>query len=216
MKNIQLIIFDLDGTLYNFDSKDFASSKFNADAKERAYKFLSKRLNLGLKETIQTYSDIKEKYSGELSLGLEKEFGIDRYEYFNNVWCPDPRDYISKKSLKKFMSSFEQKLVILTAAPRIWAESVLKYLDIYALFEKNIFTGEPDIRKPNPLAFKQILDQYKVSPSNALSVGDQEHSDIIPAKNLGIHTVIVGSKSLYADFSIDKLEDLSKILKDVK
>ena len=208
MKNKLFLIFDMDWTLYRFESKDFSSSKFNSDAKERAYQFLSDKLGISLDEGKQKYLLVKDKYAGEVSIGVEKEFGISRYEYFDKVWSPDPEGYISKVSLREFMLPFKENSAILTAAPRTWAKKVLEYIDIYDLYENSLFTGEPDIRKPNPLAFKQVLDYFRISPNRAVSIGDQEDNDILPAKSLGMKTIIIRSKSKFADLSIDSLDEL--------
>ena len=217
MKDLKLIIFDLDGTLYSFDkgqSTNFSSSQFYADIKKNAYAFFSKKLEINLEQAEFEFKRIKSKYNGEISLAVEPEYNINRFEYFENTWNLDPSKYLTKNmNLRSLIQQLDSKLVILTSAPRIWAESALKYLDVYDLFENNIFSGEPDIRKPNPLVFQKILETYKIDPLNACSIGDQEKTDIIPAKSLGIKTIIVGSKSSYADFSIDKIEDILNILK---
>jgi len=211
-----LIIFDLDGTLYRFDngnSATFTSSKFYADIKEKVYSFFMRQFGISRKQAEAEYQRIKEKYRGEVSLGVEKESGISRYEYFGNTWNLNPAEYLSKNgNLESILTRISSKRVVLTSAPRIWAESALSYLGVLPLFEE-IFTGEPDIRKPNPLAFKQILKKYRVSAKRGLSVGDQVSSDIIPAKSLGMKTILIGDRSSEADVCIDSLEQLNEAIR---
>lgn len=209
----RLFIFDLDGTLYRFEEGGFSKSKFYADIKVNAYKFLSERLNLPLSESEKEYQIIKEKYKGEISLGVEKEFGIERYVYFANTWNLNPEVYFPKNpSLPNLFRRLKGRVAILTSAPRIWAKRTLDYLEISPFINDALFTGEPNIRKPSPLAFQQVIDYFGTSPERAISIGDQEATDILPAKSLGMKTVIIGKESGATDFCIESLEELIKLI----
>lgn len=212
-----LIIFDLDGTLYTFDkSKDvgFFSSKFYESIKENAYKFLQERLQTDLEEAKKIYDTIKEDFDGELSLGLETRYGINRYEWFESTWNLDPANFIKQTNMKPLFDLLDTDIVILTAAPRAWASLALDYLGL-GEYQTRLFTGEPDVRKPNPEAFKQICDSVGICPEKSISVGDQVTSDILPAKSLGMKTILVRSYSDKADHCIDSLEELPNLLKRI-
>ena len=45
--------------------------------------------------------------------------------------------------------------------------------------------------KPSPEGILQILDQFKVSPENAIMIGDRPETDILCAKNAGINSALV-------------------------
>ena len=215
---ISLIILDLDGTLYNFDgdsSLGFTASKFYKEIKNRAHCFLSRRLLISHEEAERVYEEVKKEFAGEVSLGLEAKFGIDRYTFFGNTWNLRPEDFVEKKDLLPLVKSIDGTASILTAAPRIWAEAVLEYLNL-SEYTPNLFTGEPNLRKPNPLAFRRICDYFSVSPNDCVSIGDQIHSDILPVKALGLKTVLIRSKSSEADYCIDKLEELPEDLRIIK
>jgi putative hydrolase of the HAD superfamily len=220
MKNLKLIIFDLDGTLYSFDkgkSNGFTSSQFYSDIRKNAFAFFSRKLSLTLEEAEKEFNQIKQKYNGEISLGVEKEYGITRYEYFDSVWNLKPEDYIEKNpNLKRLFSRLNAQVAVLTAAPRVWATVALNYLELNPYVGNSLFTGEPSIRKPNSEAFQQVLDYFNVKPEEALSIGDQEQTDIIPAKMLGMKTIIVGSESKYTDYSIKRLDDLLEIMEPIQ
>ena len=209
-------IFDMDGTLYSLGEGGFAKSRFKEDAYKRAPIFIAERLGESLESALEKFKFLDVKYNGDVSIGIEKEFGVSRYEYFERVWSPNPADYIKKICLRETMSYFKGKSAILTAATRCWAKKVLEYLEIYEQYKDALFTGEPDIRKPNPLAFKQVLDYFNIPPEQAVSIGDQEENDIIPAKSLGIKTVIIRGKSINADFCIESLEELIKLIEGGK
>lgn len=190
-------IFDLDGTLYTFDQKagtTFGESRFYQDIKENVYRFFMDKLGLSLVEAQQEYIRLKEKYNGEISLAVEQEFGVNRYEYFKQTWNLEPKNYLSinpKLSIELLL--FSKKAAILSAAPNIWVQTVLRYLDIADIFGDQVFTGEPDLRKPNEQVFLQVATALKTDPQLIFSIGDQEYSDIIPAQKLGMKTMLIGT-----------------------
>ena len=95
----KLIIFDLDGTLYQFKEGNFVSSRFYQEIKRKAYNFLSETLKISLEQAIELYQQINKDFNGEISLGVERRCNIDRYHYFANTWNLDPKDFIQKNDL---------------------------------------------------------------------------------------------------------------------
>ncbi len=204
-------IFDMDGTLYDFDadiSKGFAESTFCSELRERIAMFVMDRYELDLAEAEALVSHIKNKYDGELSLGFEKEKGLCRYEYFENTWNIDPEKYISvDPGLRKLLLPLAGRALLLTAAPGVWAKKVLEYLDVEQAFGDKIITGESDLRKPDPAVFVMAANMLEAPASQIVSIGDQVYSDIIPARSIGMQTVLIGSQSSEADMSFDTVCD---------
>jgi putative hydrolase of the HAD superfamily len=64
--------------------------------------------------------------------------------------------------------------------------------------------------KPNPEIFKLAKIKCNIATNEICFVGDNIERDIIPAKNLGIKTVLISSKlsTSDADYTISSLEDL--------
>lgn len=214
----QLIILDLDGTLYNFDNSDsvnFTSSRFYSEIKKRVYSFLSKKLGMSEDTARELYESVKTEFNGEVSLGLESKFGMDRYEFFAETWNLDPSQFIEKANRLPLIQSLNGTTAFLTSAPRVWASEVLKYLNL-GCYQDRLFTGEPDIRKPNPLIFRQICDSFGFSPLEAISVGDQLATDITPAKSIGMKTVLVRDNSQEADYCINSVDELPELLRRIK
>lgn len=205
MEPIKAIIFDMDGTLYSFDEKaetHFSSSQFGKKIKANCLKFFEEKLVLSPKNALSKYRDLDVRYSGEISLALEKEFGIDRSEYFDCTWNLAAESFIvpNQHLFKKLQEVTVQKGV-LTAAPKVWAEKALHFLGVRELFGTALFTGDPDVRKPNPAAFLQLAEFWGLEPTQMLSIGDQEATDILPAKSLGMRTVRIAKQTTSsADF----------------
>lgn len=220
MKERGKIIFDMDGTLYNFDNKrgtNFTSSRFYADVKENAYRYISETLCIDIEQAILIYQELKNDYRGEVSLGIEDRYGVNRYKYFENTWNLNPAEYIEKNDeIQRGIKDLQGRIALLTAAPRIWAIRVLAFLDMEKLFGQYIYTGEPDLRKPNPDIFEKIAIEMGVEPSMVASVGDQEESDILPAKIVGMKTVLISEQpSRQADFTVKDVVGAIQILKSV-
>ncbi|MBI4214448.1 HAD hydrolase-like protein [archaeon] len=206
-------VFDMDGTLYGLDSGSFKLSSVYRQIKNNIYLFLSGRLGITPEAAASEYENINLAYNGHASIGFEKEFGIDRYDYFNNTWNINPDGLIQPDdAVKRLFKTLAGRVAVLTNAPRVWAVRALDYLGIYDDVSDALFTGEPDIRKPNPLAFRRVIDFLKVGPEQAVSVGNEVEEDILPAKKLGMKTVLVGSFNTQADFCLDSVGGLLNII----
>ena len=171
-------IFDMDGTLYQFDKgkeQTFTASRFYANLRRNVYGFLVVRRDISEGEALREYERIKVQYKGEVSLGVEAEYGIDRYDFCAETWGTlEPADYIdAEDELPGSLRALRGKIALLTAAPRIWAVKVLAYLHLEDVFGDTIYTGEPNLRKPNPQIFQKVADDFGVQPSQVFSIGDQ-------------------------------------------
>lgn len=213
-------IFDLDGTLYDLDGipgTSFGESRFCADVMSNTRTFIGEQLGVNQDEASEIFNQIMEGYSGELSLGLEKEYSIDRYDLFDATWSQPPENYIgANPNLATMLTPYVGKAALLSAAPRVWVDLVLDYLEIGAVFSDQIYTGESDLRKPNPEIFRLIAAKMHTRPKDCLSIGDQNHSDIIPAKSIGMQTALIGPERLDADFSATSLKEILEIIKERK
>lgn len=221
MKKIKALILDIDGTLYPLDDRDqseYSSSKLGGQIHANCERFFQEKLGFDTKLAKEKYQELRERYNNEVSLAVEKEFGVNRSEYFKFTWDLKVDDIVQEnEALTSLLAKLKIKTGILTSAPKIWAQKVLKHLGVFELFDGAIFTGEPDIRKPNPLAFKQLADLWSLDPVNILAVGDQEHTDILPAKSLGMMTArIARNASTEADFIAPDLVMLIELLKKKK
>ncbi len=191
MKNLEAIVFDMDGTLYQFpDGATFGESPLGKTVKQNITSFLAQEFSLPDETACLQYDELKQRYDGEISLGLEREFGIDRMRFFDETWDINPQNIIiPADDIKSQLEQLDVQCALLTAAPRTWATRTLGYMGVAEVFGENVFTGEPDIRKPNPEVFRRIIAKLGVDARQAVSIGDQEYSDITPARQIGMRTV---------------------------
>jgi len=63
------------------------------------------------------------------------------------------------------------------------------------------------MRKPDSLMFEKAIAKYNIDPYQSWMIGDKER-DLIPAKKLGIRTILVGGgMSDYADVMAEDLKE---------
>lgn len=208
-------IFDLDGTLYSFNedpNTEFSKSEFYDNIKENIYQFFVNELGFSYNRAKEEYSYIKNNFGEDLSLFVENTYKLSRYYYFEKTWNLDPKNYINKNdNVKKLFKKLNGRISILSLAPKIWVEKVLDYMEIKD-YVSNIISGEPDIRKPNSEVFKQAIEPFQITPDQAISIGDQDHTDILPAKKIGMKTIKVGKESKIANYNIKKIDYLEELL----
>lgn len=150
---VEVIIFDVDGVLYEFWDRGKNNSiyltPFYREIRRRGIKFISIKLGKNPKESEKIWEEIFKKYNGDVSIGLEKEFGIGRYDYFEYTWDLPPERYlISNSRVINFIKEIRLRKGILSNAPTVWVRNVLKFLSLENKFEW-IHTGDGEIRKPD-------------------------------------------------------------------
>jgi putative hydrolase of the HAD superfamily len=211
-------IFDLDGTLYSFAGPKhatFTESSFYTNLKERILVYIATTLQVDRARSEEIFTHVNKEFNGELSIGFEKAYGIDRYAFYEATWNCLPGDYITvDPRLAVALAPFRGHALLLTAAPHVWASKVLQHLEIADIFGENIITGEPDIRKPDPAVFHLAAKQLNVHPKHIVSIGDQNYSDILPAKSLGMTTILIGPKLLDAHHQAASIYDALNIIKE--
>jgi FMN phosphatase YigB (HAD superfamily) len=211
-------IFDLDGTLYHFDNtlgKSFPESSIYQKVKENAKEFMKERLNLNDEQINLELKEADRLLKGQLSVYLERKYNISRYEYFSNCYDINPKEFITRSyNIRRLFKELRNNALILTGSPKIWAYRTLDYLGIADYIGNNILTGEYKVVKPNPCAFLEATKILNCVPEDTLSIGDQEHTDIIPAKSIGLKTAIIG-RSLFADYELSGIDDMANFIKDL-
>ena len=217
MENAKKVaIFDMDGTLYQFSGgSTFLQSPFGRAIQQNVRRLIANEFGLDDVRADERYRQLYAQFSGEMSLALEREAGIDRMRFFDETWNLDPAEFIVvEPGLREALLSIGAEPALLSAAPRVWVDRALGYMGIADVFGDRIFTGEPDIRKPSPLAFQQVLDDRSVDAAYAISIGDQDPTDIIPAQLLGMATVRIGAGETVADLQAATVVDAIALLRE--
>lgn len=214
----QTLIFDLDGTIYEFENETLKNSGLYKAIIRNTQIYLSKQLKKTNQEAQQIFDSILKKYGNSISIGLEKEFKLDRYDYFSFAWNIEAKNFVRfNPNIKLLFLDLKNnfKMVLLSDAPVIWVNKVLEYLEIKDIFKGHIFSGEGDIRKEFGNAFKEITKKMYIKANECIVVGDQEETDIIPAKEIGMKTIYINkNESNIADYTINNIFKLKDVLKN--
>lgn len=198
-KNQRIIIFDMDGTLYQLDGEKngYSGSTLESKVNQNIIKYILKKENTSIDQTMAIFKlAISDKIGA--SQFFSDRYQISRGEYFNTVWNINPKNIINNyqitiNTISNIPSKY--KLILLSSSPKIWIDKVINYLGIKDKF-KIIYSGEDFNFKTE--IFQKLTKIY--SPKNITSIGDQENTDIQPAANLGFKTLL-----------IKKPQDISKI-----
>ncbi len=213
-KDFDLIIFDLDGTLYPI------SNEMDLVYPRVAYKLLSQKTGQSL-ATVKEEFLIKKADLGKLIGGkptttltllyfydigfddfeneIDREVAIDKHIHF------DARAVETVKHIAANYSTF-----LYTTNNAKVCDRILRHIGMSDFFPaEHRFTFSTAGRlpvskeerlqfiKPGEKGFRHILNFHRANPERTLMIGDSEVSDIIPARRLGLKTFHVTSRASF-------------------
>jgi phosphoglycolate phosphatase len=213
MKPVELIIFDLDGTI--IDSKLDLANSVNFTLKrlgkpEKDVEFIAKFIGRGLSNFIKnTLGDACSDNMDEV-----REIFMKHYEEHlldNTVLYPNV-----EKTLRHFSN---KKKVILTNKRTFMTNVILEGLGIRNYFDKVIGAGDLPENKPSPLPVNTLLEMFNVEKDKTIILGDMT-IDIETGRNAGIEICSVtyglcsraDLVSARPDYIIDDMFELTKII----
>ncbi|MDE1865119.1 MAG: HAD-IA family hydrolase [Candidatus Micrarchaeota archaeon] len=212
----RLVIFDLDGTLYEFpaNATNFKTTKIYGEIKSNAIKFIGLRIGVGKEAASAIWDTINAKYNGHIATGIETEYHIPRGEYLSKVWDVKAETYLKPNLKIKALLAAISKKAILSSAPKVWVDSALKALEIDKMFDY-VATGSENSRKPHQAAYLKILSHFDLPPKAAIMI-DDDLEFLKGAKDVGIDTVLI-SKRLealppFVDYKVSNILELRKLL----
>jgi FMN phosphatase YigB (HAD superfamily) len=212
-RDIRAVGFDLDNTLYANDSRidDLIRNEVSRVILER-------RPDL---KTIQRVREVyDEVYEAEGSwtrilqgLNVEDPSGI-MSGFISN---PEILEYIERDDLLGgILERVDERYdcFLITNSPRDLSFQKLARIGIDPCMFGHISCGDDPGSTPkvDGHVFRTLLGRSRHLPGQHVYVGDGLNTDVIPAKNCGMMTVAVGSLISEADFSIDSIHEIEKLL----
>ena len=218
VKEMKIIAFDLDDTLYN--EIDFVQSGFRVVAqytakkygldKNKIYSFLTKTLKLNGRAKI--FDVMLKKYGIYDKKTVAKLVAVYRSHKPEIKLAKN-----TKKTLKNLKNRY--KLALITDGNKNVQRNKVYALKLNDLLDFIVYTDDygPSGKKPNVISFKKVLKELDGKPEEMIYIGDNPEKDFIGAKKIGIKTIQIYRdkvaknnfpEEFTANYSIKKIEEL--------
>lgn len=140
-------------------------------------------------------------------------FGLQKTKWYKELEKPYP---FTESVLAELSKKYKLGIIANQSAG---SEQRLADWGIGKYFDLVIASAEEGVEKPDPRIFETALDRANCLAENAVMVGDRIDNDILPAKKIGMKTVLVKqgfaefqSDSDIADYAFQTLEGICKLL----
>ncbi len=214
MNPVALLIFDLDGTL--IDSRKDIAASVNLTFRdlglpekpvELIYSYVGNGVRRLILDTVQSADPLL----------IDRSLQIFEGHYLKHLLD----DTILYPGMEEVLRHFdEKKKAVVTNKPLLYSTKIIEGLQVRAHFDL-ILGAEPIVQlKPHPEMILRTLDYLKVSPADAVMIGDSLN-DIQAARSAGIKSCGVGYglgnveelKSGTPDFFAETVEELKRLFK---
>lgn len=205
--NVKYCFWDVDLTFYT------VSAEMKKEFKNRIYKYISRKLKIPINKAKQNYEkEFKKRKSKTASM---EAFGLGKFAIQEVIDSIDKSRYLKRdlRLIQLFNNLKGFKHAIVTNSTKNSTKKTLKILGLKKNLFKAIITKEDvSAYKPSPEPFLKAMDMLGAKAKECVSIGDIDHSDIIPAKKLGMKTIFVWGKSKQADASVPIVYEVEKLL----
>ncbi len=202
------VLFDLDNTLYTPESGVMGRIKL------LIHRWMAENLNLSEEEAETLRLAYLDRY-GTTFRGLQLNYGIDPAEFLHFVHNPWVLEGLkSDPVLRQALLAVDAKRFIFTNSSRTHAERVIERLGLTGCFDDVIDIAMFDyVSKPAPIAYEVALHYVGVPAKQCLFAEDSVRN-LVPAKQLGMYTLLVGQTIApdgVADMAIPRLSAIAKV-----
>ncbi|MBW8350372.1 HAD family hydrolase [Bacillus sp. IITD106] len=215
---IKAVLFDLDGTLLN---RDASVRKFINAQYERLIDYVG---NVPHETYVTRFIELDCRgyvWKDKVYQQMVEEFDIknfswedllqDYVEEFKHNCVPFPNLINTLDELKK-----QVRLGMITNGFGQFQLNNIKALGIEHYFDAILISEWEGMKKPDPAIFKKAANRLNVTHEECMYVGDHPDNDVKGAQNsgmIGVWKRDTGWQNVVADYIIDDLQDLIKILK---
>lgn len=212
--SIQLVIFDLDGTL--IDSRIDITNALNYALEP--YPFAELSVEDTVKMIGEGITRLIEKVVGERGTAMKADVTERFLAYYTQHILDYTREYPGVRDTLETLNSY-QKAVISNKKESL-SRKVLDGLGLLHYFDVIIGSDTTRERKPSPVPILKVLSELHVPPREAVIVGDSNY-DVDAGRSAGITTVAVtyGYRPreviAHADYLIDRMADLVPLIENM-
>jgi len=229
LEKYKLIIFDLDGIIYNIND---AITKAVEDGVEK-YK-LEVEIDEVLQEIAHLIEEIQHypvpkiilnsfdllqvEFLKDMSYMKKLRIAIFLFNQFNE-YREDSTIFDGIDTLIEDIYKKDLKLAILTNNKSQYAEEILEKFNLTKYFPTIIGFNDVSEVKPSPEGLLKIIEKWKIKPENTIFIGDMS-TDVDAGKAAGVIMVCVASglakredlKEHNPDYLVDNVQELKKLL----
>lgn len=227
MKKYELLLFDADGTLFDFRSAMYQSVKhlitdLGFECTEKMlidYNEINNEMWRRHEDGEITKAEMRtkrfEKFAKLYKIDKDPD-ELDSMYLFNLAHCPhliDGAEELCKKLKEKY------RMAIVTNGIAPMQRIRLKASAIADCFEKIFISDEMNVRKPQKEFFDKVFEEYPdVDKSRVLMIGDTPSIDIKGGNNAGVDTCFVNLKKrpipndVEITYEIENYSQLEKLL----
>ena len=199
LKEIDLVIFDMDDTLYA--ERDFVFSGYRAVA-EKVYADHGVEIESLLKKAFQEgcRGDLFSKVFNQLGFSHDESYIKELVDVYRSH-KPNIKAYLDCQYIQK-LRDVGKKIALISDG---WLEvqrNKIEALGLSELFDEVLFTDElgREFWKPNPKSFELICDRFQVPLERAVYVADNPRKDFVAPNKLGMKTVqVVRAQNEYGE-----------------
>ena len=202
-KNIKVVIFDCDGVLF--------------DSRQANINYYNHLLNhFGLPPMKESQVEYIHMHTVEESIAflfkgtpyLEQALSYQKKMDF----IPFVQDMVMEEGLKELLGMLKPKFHLAMATNRSNTISeVIKQHGLEGFFDMVVSSLDVSRPKPHPESIEKILHHFKVSPAQAIYVGDSLIDQQTAAAS-GVIFIAYKNKKLKADYHASRLMDIATIL----
>ncbi len=221
--SIKHIFFDLDHTLWDFETNS---------AKTFEFIFNQSKIDVNLNDFLSHYIPINHKY---WKLYREEKISKSKLRYgrlkeaFDGLEYAIPDDMIHHLSetyidnLSNYNTLFDGAIEVLNYLVSKYQLHILtngfdevqfkklKKSEILHYFDKVITSESVGVKKPNPLIFNYALEVAKAESKNSMMIGDNLEADIIGAQQIGMQTIFFNIHNETTNNNIVSVSNLIEI-----
>ena len=221
LKNKQLIIFDMDGTLIDSaPSLAFAINhmlqklKKESISLDRVREFIGKGSEILVKRALLNRVDIENIEINEQEFKNAHKILLDFYG--RNLNAKTTLFPNAKETLEKLQKKY--KIALVTNKPHQFVSEILEYFNIDIYFDYILGASNKIAKKPAPDMLLTTCKHFNIEPKHAVMVGDS-NNDILAAKSANIDTIAVtygysneDIRELEPTVIVDNLVQIPKVL----
>ncbi|CAM3682181.1 HAD family hydrolase [Paenibacillus lactis] len=220
LRNIDTVVFDLDQTLLD---------KYQSSVQFAAYQYEQYSLDMFIpdrNEFILKFSELNHLIMSkeEVYRKLAELFKLDRNLYhelladLNHKFHHYSVGYAGLHEMLSLLKREGYKLGIVTNGRDFYQRNKISALGIHDYFTDIVTSGSVNIKKPDHAIFQIALKHLRSIGRRTVFVGDSIEADIIPAKELGMFTILKAKDALSTlpDAICDDLIEIPNIIKSLE